>query len=75
MTKAKELTEKLSQMNEMGQVGKFSNIKVIVNSTDHPPAQVHLMKDNTLVAKVTIPDVLPDNISQLDSGLRILGMI
>ena len=53
MTKAGEL---LVAINEMARVGSFANMKVEINSKDHEPPHVYLLKDRELVAKVTIPN-------------------
>ena len=70
MGRAKKILEKYApithEINEMGQVGKFSNVKVRINSTDHPPAHVHLIKDRALVAKVIIPEDFPSNANQVN---------
>jgi len=51
---------------EIAQAGKLDdNIKVILCSTDRPPAHVHLMKDSALVVTATIPDTL-DNANQIE---------
>ena len=45
----------LSAINEMANVGGFGDCKVIINSTDHEPPHVHLLRNDELVAKIEIP--------------------
>lgn len=45
----------LNAINEMAVIGRFENCSIIINSNDHEPPHVHLLKDNKLVAKIEIP--------------------
>ena len=45
----------LNAINEMANMGGFDDCKVIINSTDHEPPHVHLLKNDELVAKIEIP--------------------
>jgi hypothetical protein len=63
MTKAGDF---LDSVNEMGEVGRFEDCSVIVNSNDHKPPHVHILKGNVLVAQVYIPTGQIKNISELE---------
>lgn len=52
---AKEVINTISSLNEMASVGRFGDCKVVVNSEDHEPPHVHLLRDGDLVAKIEIP--------------------
>jgi len=60
------LSEKLlDAVNEMANLGEFGDCKVIINSTDHIPPHVHLLRNNDLVAKIEIPFTKVKNLQSL----------
>lgn len=52
---ATEVINSISQLNEMANMGGFDDCKVVINSEDHEPPHVHILKGRELVAKIEIP--------------------
>jgi len=65
-TKSKDLLEHLLSLNERAKAGVFGDCEVIINSKDHDPPHVHLLKSGKKVAKIEIPTDKVKRISDLN---------